>query len=79
MSAPVINPSVTISKGAYYGQTPYTPFVSPASNTFTFGGVLEGFGKRAAREEYAKAELVRTQSDPGLDAVLALVGAAVRG
>ena len=63
MSAPVINPSVTISKGAYYGQTPYTPFVSPASNTFTFGGVWEGFGKRAAREEYAKAELVRTQSE----------------
>jgi Outer membrane efflux protein len=63
MSAPVINPNVTLSRGAYFGQTPYTPFVSPASNTFTFGGVLEGMGKRAAREEYAKAELVRTQSD----------------
>ena len=56
LSSAQIGPSISYSKGAYYGKTPYTPFVSPKSDTYSLSGTLEGFGKRKARESLAKAE-----------------------
>ena len=56
LSSTQIGPSISYSKGAYYGKTPYTPFVSPKSDTYSLSGPLEGFGKREARGNLAKAE-----------------------
>ena len=56
LSSTQIGPSISYSKGAYYGKTPYTPFVSPKSDTYSLSGTLEGFGKREARGNLAKAE-----------------------
>lgn len=63
LSSPNVNPSFSYSKGAYYGKTPYTPFVSPSSDTYSLSGTLEGFGKRESRKNSANAEIVRTKAE----------------
>lgn len=62
-SSPNVNPSFSFSRGAYYGKTPYTPFVSPSSNTYSLSGTLEGWGKRQSRQNLAHAEIGRTRSE----------------
>jgi cobalt-zinc-cadmium efflux system outer membrane protein len=42
---------------------PFTPYVSPSSNTYSLSGTLEGWGKRQAREEFANSEVVRNESE----------------
>ena len=63
LSSTQIGPSISYSKGAYYGKTPYTPFVSPKSDTYSLSGTLEGFGKREARGNLAKAETSLAKMD----------------
>lgn len=63
MSAPNLNPQFTYSRGSYYGQTPYTPYVSPSSNTYALQATLEGWGKRSARSKVADSEILRSQSE----------------
>ena len=63
MSAPNMNPQFTYSRGSYYGQTPYTPYVSPASNTYMLSATVEGWGKRSARSNVAEAEVHKNQSE----------------
>lgn len=63
MSAPNLNPQFTYSRGSYYGQTPYTPYVSPSSNTYALQATLEGWGKRSARSKVADAEVAKSQAD----------------
>lgn len=62
LSAPVINPSFTLSKGSFYAQAPYTP-LSPLANTYSLSGTIEGFGKQGARAELAAADVARTKID----------------
>lgn len=63
MSAPNLNPQFTYSRGSYYGQTPYTPYVSPSSNTYALQATLEGWGKRSARSRVADSEILKSQSE----------------
>jgi outer membrane protein TolC len=63
LSSTQIGPSISYSKGAYYGKTPYTPFVSPKSYTYSLSGTLEGFGKREARGNLAKADTSLAKMD----------------
>ena len=63
MSAPNMNPQFTYSRGSYYGQTPYTPYVAPASNTYMLSATVEGWGKRSARSKVADSEVQRSQSE----------------
>lgn len=63
LSSPNVSPSFSYSKGAYYGKTPYTPFVSPQSDTYSLSGTLEGFGKRESRKNSANAEIARTKAE----------------
>jgi cobalt-zinc-cadmium efflux system outer membrane protein len=63
MSASNFSPSFNYSKGAYYNLVPFTPYVSPSSNTYSLSGTLEGWGKRQAREEFANSEVVRNESE----------------
>lgn len=61
MSAPNLNPFFTYSRGSYYGQTPYTPYVAPASNTYALQITVEGWGKRSARSNVAESEIQKSQ------------------
>jgi cobalt-zinc-cadmium efflux system outer membrane protein len=63
MVTPNINPSLTYSRGAYYSQVPYTPYVSPNSDTVSLSGTIEGWGKRTARSNYSAAQIQSTQAD----------------
>ena len=63
MSTPNINPSLTYSRGSYYNATPYTPYVSPGSNTYTLSGTIEGWGKLTARTNFSDAEILRNESE----------------
>ena len=63
MSMSNINPSFTYSRGAYYGQTPYSPYVSPGSNTYSLSGTIEGWGKRSARKEFAASEVDKNSAE----------------
>lgn len=63
MVTPNINPSLTYSRGAYYAQVPYSPYVSPSSNTLSLSGTIEGSGKRSARADYSAAQIQSTQTD----------------
>ncbi|MEO0315628.1 MAG: hypothetical protein RI928_2084 [Pseudomonadota bacterium] len=63
MAFPNINPSVTYSRGSYYRSTPYTPFVSPQSDTVSLSFTLEGWGKRSSRADYAEAEVGRNKTE----------------
>lgn len=58
-----INPSLTYSKGSYYRATPYTPFVSPQSDTLSLSFTVEGWGKRSSRADYAEAEVNRNKTE----------------
>ena len=58
-----INPSLTYSKGSYYRATPYTPFVSPQSDTVSLSFTVEGWGKRSSRADYAVAEVNRNKTE----------------
>ena len=68
-----VNPSFTYSRGAYYGQVPYTPYVSPGSNTYSLSGTLEGWGKRTARKDFAASEVGRNSAE--LDSLASAVRA----
>lgn len=59
MGFPSINPSLTYSRGAYYGSTPYPTFTSQLSDTVNLAFTIEGFGKREARQNFANAEVLR--------------------
>lgn len=63
MAFPNINPSVTYSRGSYYRSTPYTPFISPQSDTVSLSFTLEGWGKRSTRADYAEAEVGRNKTE----------------
>jgi len=63
MSTPHIFPSFTYSRGSYYSQVPYTPYVSPGSNTYSLSGTIEGWGKRSARADYSAAEVQRNEAE----------------
>lgn len=63
MSAPNLNPQFTYSRGSYYGQTPYTPYVSPVSDTYMLSATVEGWGKRSARAKVAESEVQKSQSE----------------
>ena len=63
MVTPNINPSLTYSRGSYYSQVPYSPYVSPGSNTLSLSGTIEGWGKRSARADYSAAQIQSTQAD----------------
>jgi outer membrane protein TolC len=63
MAARNFSPSFNFSRGAFYGLTPYTPYISPSSNTLSLSLTLEGWGKRSAREEFANAEVTRNESE----------------
>ena len=63
MSMSNINPSFSYSRGAYYGQTPYSPYVSPASNTYSLSGTIEGWGKRSARKDFAASEVDKNSAE----------------
>ena len=56
-------PSVSYFKGAYYQQVPYSPYTTPASNTYGVNVYLEGWGKRAARSEFGEAEMGRSEAE----------------
>ena len=58
-----LRPSVSYTKGTYYQQVPYTPYNSPASNTYGLNFYMEGWGKRSARSEYGDAEIGRSEAD----------------
>jgi len=75
MSIPNINPSFTLSRGSYnnkfpsqaYGSYPWGGYMtSPQSNTYTFSGTIEGWGKRQSRIEYAESEVNKAQIDSAL-------------
>ena len=61
MSFPNLNPSVTYSRGSYYGSTPYTGFTSPQSDTVSLSFTIEGMGKRDSRKDFAEAEVRRNE------------------
>jgi len=74
MSIPNINPSFTLSRGSFNNkfpqqQVPYygLPWggymTSPQSNTYTFSGTIEGWGKRQSRIEFAESEVNKAQLD----------------
>jgi outer membrane protein TolC len=63
MVTPNVNPSLTYSRGSYYNQVPYSPYVSPGSNTLSLSGTIEGWGKRTARSNYSDAQIQSTQAD----------------
>lgn len=63
LSASNINPSVSISRGSFFSQVPYTPYESPKSNTVSISGTIEGAGKRDARSKLAKLDIERNQTD----------------
>jgi len=50
-------PSISYSRGTWQNQVPYTPYTSPASNTYALSFNVEGFGKRSARESLAQAQI----------------------
>ncbi|QWD65032.1 TolC family protein [Polynucleobacter sp. MWH-UH2A] len=56
---PHLSPLLTYSKGSIYTQQPYIGYTNPSSNTFGATVTIEGWGKRSAREAYAKAEANR--------------------
>jgi len=75
MSIPNINPSITLSRGSYnlkfpaqtYSSNPWGGYMtSPQSNTYTFSGTIEGWGKRQSRIEYAESEVNKAQIDSEL-------------
>ena len=82
MSIPNINPSITLSRGSYNQKFPldtyayvsapttYYPWggtnTSPQSNTYTFSGTIEGWGKRQSRINYAETEISKAQIDSSL-------------
>ena len=51
------NPSVSYSRGAYQNQTPYAQYNTPASSTYALAFNVEGWGKRAARENLAQSQI----------------------
>jgi len=66
MSTPNVNPTVSFSHGSYFSSLPYYvssgttyPSSSPQSNTISFSGTYEGWGKLSARTNYYAAELER--------------------
>lgn len=63
MSARVINPALTYSRGSYNAQTPYVPYASPPANTLAISGIIEGWGKRAARQSLAESEILRSEAE----------------
>jgi len=75
MSIPNINPSFTLSRGSFnnkfpsqtYSSYPWGGYMtSPQSNTYTFSGTIEGWGKRQSRIEYAESEVNKAQIDNSL-------------
>jgi len=75
MSIPNINPSITLSRGSYnlkfpaqtYSSNPWGGYMtSPQSNTYTFSGTIEGWGKRQSRIEFAESEVTKAQIDSAL-------------
>jgi outer membrane protein TolC len=76
MSIPNINPSFTLSRGSYNLKFPAQNYLtygawggyatSPQSNTYTFSGTIEGWGKRQSRIEYAESEVNKAQIDSAL-------------
>jgi outer membrane protein TolC len=75
MSIPNINPSFTLSRGSYnlkfpaqtYSSNPWGGYMtSPQSNTYTFSGTIEGWGKRQSRIEFAESEVTKAQLDSAL-------------
>ena len=76
MSIPNINPSFTLSRGSYNLKFPAQNYstlgawggyaTSPQSNTYTFSGTIEGWGKRQSRIEYAESEVNKAQIDSAL-------------
>jgi outer membrane protein TolC len=50
-------PSVSYSRGTWQNQSPYTPYTTPASNTYALSFSVEGWGKRNAREKLAQAQI----------------------
>jgi outer membrane protein TolC len=79
MSIPNINPSFTLSRGSYNNKFPSQSYAgtyatypwggymtSPQSNTYTFSGTIEGWGKRQSRIEYAESEVNKAQIDSAL-------------
>lgn len=63
MSARVINPTLTYSRGSYNAQTPYVPYASPPANTLALSGIIEGWGKRAARKSLAESEIQKNEAE----------------
>ena len=63
MSARVINPTLTYSRGSYNAQTPYVPYASPPANRLALSGIIEGWGKRAARQSLAESEIQKNEAE----------------
>ena len=59
-SLPNTRPNISYSRGSWYQMLPYTPYTTPASNTYSLSVNVEGWGKREARGDYAQAEIGRS-------------------
>jgi len=49
-------PSVSYTRGSWYPQTPYAPYVTPQSSTYALNFNIEGWGKRSARADLAESQ-----------------------
>jgi len=67
-------PSVSYSRGSWYPQVPYAPYVTPQSNTYALNFNIEGWGKRSARADLAESQ--KTSSAIQLQATTANLEAA---
>lgn len=61
MAFPNLNPSLTYSRGAYYGSIPYASFTAAQSDTFVLSFMVEGWGKRESRKDFGQAEVRRNE------------------
>ena len=50
-------PSISYSRGSWYPQVPYAPYISPQSSTYSFNFNVEGWGKRSARADLAQSQI----------------------
>lgn len=61
--SPRLSPILTYARGSIYTQAPYSGYSNPASNTLGATVTIEGWGKRSAREAFAKADANRQMAE----------------